>query len=95
MQQLVFDCSVVNCSAQFVCLFTVLRQIHKTVSEIQEYVLKQNKLLKPSMIALPSLHLTLLVMHLSDEEQLNRYTHVYALNFYVTGQFSVLIRVHK
>jgi len=51
-------------------------QIRTRVSEIQECVLKANKLLKPSMIALPTLHLTLLVMHLADDMQLDRYTRV-------------------
>lgn len=39
-------------------------------------MLKQNDLLKPSMIALPTLHLTLLVVHLADKEQVNRYAHL-------------------
>jgi len=69
--------SVVNCNAQLFRLFSVLCQIHKRVGEIQENVLKQNKLLKPSMIALPTLHLTLFVMHLSDDIQLSRYMNVY------------------
>jgi len=36
--------------------------------------LKQNKALKPAMIALPTLHLTVLVMHIADDMQLNGYT---------------------
>jgi len=41
-------------------------------------MLKQNKLLKPAMIALPTLHLTLLVMHIADDLQLDRYTCIFS-----------------
>jgi len=37
-------------------------------------VLKHNEQLKPAMIALPTLHLTLVVMHIADDLQLDRYT---------------------
>jgi len=48
-------------------------QIRHRVGEIQEAILKQNELLKPALIALPKLHLTVLVMHIADDLQLNRY----------------------
>ena len=52
----------------------VLRQISKRVGEVQASALKHNELLKSSIIALPTLHLTLLVMHIADDMQLDRYS---------------------
>jgi AKAP7 2'5' RNA ligase-like domain len=46
-------------------------QIHQKVEEIQQSLLKRNKLFHHLFVPVPTLHLTVVVMHIADEEQLN------------------------
>lgn len=46
-------------------------QISSGVSEVQEAVLQQEPRLAKAMIAVPTLHITLLVTHLAGQEQVD------------------------
>jgi len=47
-------------------------QIAKTIQEMQEGIVKAKPLLKKAMIPLPTLHITLLVMHLATEDEVEK-----------------------
>ena len=50
--------------------------IHSGVKIIQDSIVTHNEKLKPALIPLATLHLTLLVVHLEDEEQIQKATEI-------------------
>ncbi|XP_070705515.1 A-kinase anchor protein 7-like [Pempheris klunzingeri] len=55
----------------FVSIPITNKQISSAVTEVQEAVLQQEPRLAKAMIAVPTLHITLLVTHLANQEQLD------------------------
>ncbi|XP_019947516.2 A-kinase anchor protein 7 isoform X1 [Paralichthys olivaceus] len=62
----------------FVSIPITNTQISSAVTEIQEAVLQQEPLLAKAMIPVPTLHITLLVTHLANQEQIDLATTVLA-----------------
>ncbi|XP_062267777.1 A-kinase anchor protein 7-like isoform X2 [Platichthys flesus] len=62
----------------FVSIPITNTQISSAVAEVQEAVLQQEPLLAKAMIPVPTLHITLLVMHLANQEQIDLATTVLA-----------------
>lgn len=61
-----------NSPSHFVSIQVTNQEIHKKIGEIQEMAVKENSLLKNALVNLSKLHLTLMVMRLEDEEQMER-----------------------
>ncbi|XP_060947471.1 A-kinase anchor protein 7-like isoform X3 [Limanda limanda] len=62
----------------FVSIPITNTQISSAVAEVQEAVLQQEPLLAKAMIPVPTLHITLLVTHLANQEQIDLATTVLA-----------------
>lgn len=57
-----------------ICLIVIdvcSRQISSAVIEVQELILQQEPRLAKAMIPVPTLHITLLVTHLANQEQVD------------------------
>lgn len=54
-------------------------QIKSGVTEVQEAVLQQEPRLAKAMIPVPTLHITLLVTHLANQEQVDLWVHGYII----------------
>lgn len=59
-------------------LLSVHWQISSAVSEVQEAVLQQDPRLAKAMIPVPTLHITLLVTHLANQEQVDLWVGAHA-----------------
>jgi len=51
-------------------------QIHSGVKIVQDSIITHNEKLKPALVPLATLHLTLLVVHLEDDEQIQKATDI-------------------
>lgn len=52
--------------------FIVYYQIHENASIVQQYMLSVNSVIQKALIPVPTLHLTLMVMCLENEEQIQK-----------------------
>ena len=57
-----------------VCVtYVITLQILSAVQSVQERIVVGNALLKAAIVPLPTMHLTLMVMHLADDEQVEKW----------------------
>lgn len=68
-------------------------QISSGVTEVQEAVLQQEPRLAKAMIPVPTLHITLLVTHLANQEQVDLWVHVY-MNIHTNKRDKNTVRRH-
>ena len=57
---------------QFAVFLFCVPQIRTEIAEIQKSIEKKNKLYKHLFVPVSTLHLTLMVMHLADKEQVDQ-----------------------
>ena len=60
----------------FVAMRVANPQIHSGVKIVQDSIITHNEKLKPALVPLATLHLTLLVVHLEDDEQIQKATDI-------------------
>lgn len=56
-------------------------QISSAVTEVQEAVLQQEPRLSKALIPVPTLHITLLVTHLANQEQIDQWVDAHAATY--------------
>ena len=61
-------------------------QIHEALKDVQQTVVSGDEKLKDAMVPIATLHLTIMVMHLATEEDVERLVH-YKLTESVMGQY--------